>query len=478
MQLQLSATGLHPLAATSRVTSSSETDEGGLSLHFSIPEGMSFRYETETNRIATVSDTTATSAETHFVREGTLSGGIRYWRDSSSLYPDGMVANLILELTQQCNMRCAYCLYSGNYDNRRNHGEVRMDFDMVVQSIRLYASLNRNRKEAHISFYGGEALLEFRTIQKAVEVAREAIANHPLKFSISTNGLLLDEDVASWLDANPDVSVLVTLNGPFHDDYRRDRFGGKTLARIHQNLSRLKRGHPVVWDKQVRFICNVIFLDQIRPLRDFYASAIGKIPLAITNVIPYHGSAFIDSLAEHDKNTREAAWMDLADEYLETGDPFLHVLFRIRLSNVHERPLYHYGVPGEVPTCKPMSGSIFVGADGNLSLCERCGILSIGTVGNGVDKAALVRIYDNAYSAFRAKCANCWAQRLCSVCLANVDGLGTGNPSIPDAFCQNERSNVLADLRLYCRMALFHADTMSRLFPKSVPKQNEESVYV
>ena len=452
------------------------TDAGGLSLAFSIPEGFSFRYFAETNRIVPTGTFPAGEVPVASARGGTLSGGIRNWRERSPLFPDGMVKNLTLEMTQQCNMRCAYCLYSGNYDNRRRHGDVAMDSATIAAAIRLYVSLNRNRPAAHVSFYGGEALLEFGKIRDAVDLARTLAVPRPLTFGISTNGLLLDDEVGSWLDDNPDVSVLVTLNGPFQDDFRRDRSGGKTLAPILRNLGRLKSGHPDVWASRVRFVCNVASLDQILPMRDFFAAEIGKVPIAITNIVPYHGNDFINSLVRHDRENRESVWRDLAEEYLETGDPFLHVLFRIRLSNVLERPIIAPGTPGETQTCHPLEDSLFVSADGTLSLCERCGCLSVGTVGQGVDESVLSTVFDDAFRAFRAKCGSCWAQRLCSVCVANVDGIGTDNPNVSDAFCRNEKANVLEDLRLFCRMALFHPDAMSKLFPDSIHSTNAKEV--
>ncbi|MFR9286073.1 MAG: radical SAM protein [[Clostridium] scindens] len=72
---------------------------------------------------------------------------------------------LTLQVTQQCNLRCEYCAYSGLYENR-THANKNMDFDTAKKAIDFFLNHSRDSKQITFGFYGGEPLLMFKLIKR------------------------------------------------------------------------------------------------------------------------------------------------------------------------------------------------------------------------------------------------------------------------------------------------------------------------
>ena len=94
----------------------------------------------------------------------------------------------ILSVTEQCNLRCTYCCYSGAYESNRTHSSRTMnksDIDEIydfIQEMSLKRSL-------HIAFYGGEPLTQYELVQYAIQNAGKRWGENAL-FSITTNATL------------------------------------------------------------------------------------------------------------------------------------------------------------------------------------------------------------------------------------------------------------------------------------------------
>jgi uncharacterized protein len=76
---------------------------------------------------------------------------------------------LTLQVTQQCNLRCGYCAYSGIYDNNRTHSNKRMSFETARKAIDFFLDRNGELSDIVIGFYGGEPLLELDLIKRCID---------------------------------------------------------------------------------------------------------------------------------------------------------------------------------------------------------------------------------------------------------------------------------------------------------------------
>ena len=158
-------------------------------------------------------------------------------------------SQLTLKVTEQCNMRCKYCIYSEHYPDTKFYSEVYMKWETAKKAVDDFLShfhrtweRNKTRKPV-IAFYGGEPLLGFDVIKKTVEYVKSEYSQYCFNYSITTNGLLLkNKDIANFLKENG-FWIVVSLDGTKdnHDRYRVTRGGAPTydclMEIIEENFS-------------------------------------------------------------------------------------------------------------------------------------------------------------------------------------------------------------------------------------------------
>lgn len=151
--------------------------------------------------------------------------------------PWGETDSLCLYVAQDCNLSCAYCYNDGG----RAAGPGRMMAPEVAEAAFRRFFTEPGRQYA-ASFYGGEPLLNFRTVRAAVEMGRRLEAERGVKiaFSLTTNGTVLTDEMLDFLGAHF-ASITVSLDGPkgINDHFRRGT-GGGSHDRATATLRRLK----------------------------------------------------------------------------------------------------------------------------------------------------------------------------------------------------------------------------------------------
>lgn len=127
--------------------------------------------------------------------------------------------NLLLSLTEQCNLRCSYCYYKESQAERSRI----MSNEVLESSLELAfeRTIELKHNLLNITFFGGEPLLRFQTIKKAVKRAKVLAKEYKdklpddfqLRFFINTNGTLLTEDIIGYLKKEH-IGALLSLDGP------------------------------------------------------------------------------------------------------------------------------------------------------------------------------------------------------------------------------------------------------------------------
>jgi uncharacterized protein len=132
-------------------------------------------------------------------------------------------------LTDQCNFDCAYC-----YQQR---GKQRLEFSVLIRAIDFFHSFFG--PECSISFYGGEPLLAFNELKQTVEyVERLSKKNdHKIRYSLTTNGSRLDEDILRFLDEH-EFSMTLSFDGLAQDISRKKGSFDCLVSLIPQILAR------------------------------------------------------------------------------------------------------------------------------------------------------------------------------------------------------------------------------------------------
>ncbi len=139
---------------------------------------------------------------------------------------DPVIKALCLHIAHDCNLRCAYCFAGdGEYHGRK----ALMSYEVGKKALDLLIRSSGSRVNLEVDFFGGEPTLNFDVVKKLVEYgrSREKECNKKFRFTLTTNGLLLDDEILSF--ANSEMGNLVlSIDGRKEvNDRMRPTAGGK-----------------------------------------------------------------------------------------------------------------------------------------------------------------------------------------------------------------------------------------------------------
>lgn len=350
-----------------------------------------------------------------------------------------MFGNLMLVVTDGCNLQCAYCMLGG-YKGYKPLRAKHMDWETAKAAIDEFVALNNtpahramHNRKINIAFFGGEPLLRGDLLMRAVDYSKKLEkpgCGYWIDYSLTTNLTHLPDELAAFL-VSRDVSVQVSIDGPpeVHDRYRVTRNGKGSFDRMYRNLEKLRALDAGYFEKRVRAVITFNGNSDILAMHAFFSSGDPHIPK-----IAFIGSVRDMEVAEfHRRHPYDPArlygqYRELMDIYFEqkqTGAPvvhgdFLYHLFEEPLLTLYKR-IMSVGM-GEknsyTATCQP-GRRIAVATDGRYHVCERINEeFPIGDVQNGLDRAACENLMKRYYAAL-PDCDSCWANALCISCLAH-----------------------------------------------------------
>lgn len=452
---------------------------------FSTPGGY-YIFDVNTNRIINVSKevydylagkkdeiTSATKGEiSKMMRDGFLSNK----KVKEILHPasnslkdllDSALEKITLQVTQQCNLRCEYCIYSGdsgNYQNRP-HKNKKMSFETARKGIDFLIEHSQDANRLNVSFYGGEPLLEFELIQRCVEYANEKAEGKEVSFSITTNATLLTEDIIDYLSENG-IMLTISLDGPKEIHNKNRKFAGSGIGsfdKVIENMGKLKKKYPeyikkvmfsVVLDPTADFKCvseffvNYDTVKEANQVASFPSTHYIKTGLEIDDNFSSEHSyeffkIFLYKLGRLEKkyvsNLNMAYWSNLERNYHEKRTPTFS--------------FQDYGHPSG--PCVPGQLRLFMDADGVFFPCERVSeaseVMRIGTVESGLDVEKCWKIL-NIGKVTENSCKNCWAFRYCTQCAALADDTKSLNAQKRLEQCESTRAEIGGAFRDYCTL--------------------------
>lgn len=359
------------------------------------------------------------------------------------------ISMFTIEMTQQCNMRCTYCCYSGEYRDRRAHNSKEISFDTLDRTIDfIVAYADNSSNEITICFYGGEALLAQKKIQYFMNRLQNIVGDR-VSYTLSTNGLLLTEKVVDWICGINKFLLNVTIDGDevMHDAHRLTKNGNGSFNTIISNLEAFKVRYPEQYERRVRFLSTAYTLEDIRKLSltwDTIDVLKGKMPVHISLVIPN----FADSNRVYDTNESKDYFYASAFEDYKKGEASIQAAYLKKLlAIVEERSIEPLPTKLEIITCYQDLFSCFINVQGDLYACEKfCEEFSIGNVSSGFDIEKMLRITQRFTDRKNKHCGSCWAQRLCRMCLT---GLNHSDGEI-EKMCNMERETIELALKYFC----------------------------
>ena len=133
------------------------------------------------------------------------------YRPFADMLTEAPIKSMCLNISHDCNLRCEYCFAAqGDF----GHGRKLMPFEVGKAAIDFLIKHSANRHNLELDFFGGEPLMNLDVVKKVVEYARsiEKEHNKNFRFTMTTNGILLDDDSIDFI--NREMSnVVLSLDG-------------------------------------------------------------------------------------------------------------------------------------------------------------------------------------------------------------------------------------------------------------------------
>ena len=348
------------------------------------------------------------------------------------------VKALCLHVAHDCNLRCKYCFAStGDF----GQGRKIMPPEIAKKAIDFVIARSGVRHNIEVDFFGGEPLMAWDTVTQTVDYARslEEKYNKKFRFTITTNGLLLDEDKRKYINENMDNCVL-SLDGrrEVNDEFRKTVAGTGSYDTIVPKFKALVDERDPNLDYYARGTFtshNLDFAEDVLSIADA-----GFDRLSVEPVTADPGCGY--DLTEDDLPKIEAEYDRLTDIMLERkkeGKPFTFFHFMVDLD---QGPCVVKRLRG----CGAGYEYVAVTPDGDIYPCHQFVGKDEFKQGSVLDQSFNMDIAQkfagmNIYS--RPKCQKCWAKFYCSggCSAANYNMNHDMNDSY-DLGCEMERKRL------------------------------------
>ncbi|MBS3742212.1 MAG: radical SAM protein [Candidatus Cloacimonetes bacterium] len=335
-------------------------------------------------------------------------------------------AEIKINLTHKCNLDCSYCYVKKRYPSMgnmtKNTGKNIIDF-----FNKQFDGYN-----IKITFFGGEPLLNFSTMEYICEYATNKKKNN-FQFGMISNGTILNKKII-YLIKTYKMRLTISFDGPkyVHNRLRCYQNGKGTYDDIKSNIKTLQKNKiPIDYETTYTSIHEAYNLTR-HELIEFQKRELGFEDGVISNVSTFD----VDTKKLKNKNNKSKDSLD----YIEKGElvePWMYFPFHAFFNKIFIR--YLCGV-GKIYFDLTPDGSIYpcqllVGLNNNE--------LKMGNVNSDVNKNFLelqkkIDIFDHFKNK---KCKSCWAKFLCKGCPAQMYSENE-KLTISEKFCKTMKKNI------------------------------------
>ena len=325
------------------------------------------------------------------------------------------VKALCLHVAHTCNLNCSYCFAAqGKYHGERDL----MSFETGKKAIDFLISHSGDRHNLEVDFFGGEPLMNWETVKEIVAYARlrEKEENKHFRFTLTTNGVLIDQEVMDFCNREMD-NVVLSLDGrkEVHDHFRKDYQGRgsyETVVPLFQAFAQSRRGKSY-YIRGTFTHHNTDFTKDIFHMADLGFTELSMEPVVCPPSDPY-------ALTQEDLPVLYEQYEILAKEMLrrkKEGRPFTFYHYMLDLSH---GPCIYKRIAG----CGSGTEYLAVTPKGELYPCHQFvgeTAYRLGDLEKGIVNSALRDRFASCNVYARPQCRDCWARLYCSGgCAANA----------------------------------------------------------
>lgn len=327
----------------------------------------------------------------------------------------GVVKAICLHVAHDCNLACKYCFAGkGEYDGPKGL----MSFETGKKALDFLIEQSGTRKNLEVDFFGGEPLMNWEVCKKLVEYGREQekIHNKNFRFTLTTNGLLINDDVIEFCNREMG-NVVLSLDGrkSTNDAMRVSRNGAGSYDLIIDKFKKFanSRNQENYYMRGTYTHNNLDFSQDIIHMADMGFKELSIEPVVCSPDEPY-------ALKDGDLPTLKEQYQILADEMLK----------RYRKGNGFT--FYHYMIDLDAGPCivKRVSGCgvgteyLAVTPNGELYPCHQFvgdEKFLLGNIWDGITNKQVLEQFENCNVYSHKECKDCFAKLYCSGgCAANA----------------------------------------------------------
>ena len=359
----------------------------------------------------------------------------------------GPVKALCLHVAHTCNLTCSYCFASqGKYQG----DNALMPFEVGKRALDFLVENSGARTNLEVDFFGGEPLMNWGVVKQLVSYGRslEETCNKRFRFTLTTNGVLLNDEVTDFCNREMH-NVVLSLDGrkEVHDHFRRDHLNRGSYDIVVPKFREFvnKRGDKNYYIRGTFTHHNADFLQDILHMAD-----LGFTELSMEPVVTPPGDPC--AMTEDDLPVLFEQYEKLAAEMLKRSREGRPITF------------YHYMLDLERGPCvyKRMSGCgsgteyLAVTPWGELFPCHQFvgeSAYSMGDIWQGVKNTALQDEFRQCNVYSRTACSNCWAKLYCAGgCAANAYHASGSIGGVYDYGCRLFRKRMECAIMLHAAL--------------------------
>jgi len=361
---------------------------------------------------------------------------------------------LVIEITQNCNLRCKYCAYSGKYFYERKHCNKSINPTIIEKVIKIFKNMAKSSQIIGITFYGGEPLLKKDLLIKTIKILKQEIDSNKLWVNIVTNGTLLDPmffgKIKQLCEENFFFSISIDGPAEIHDRYRRTKNDEATHQLIIENLSRIRSLIGRKFSNHFKFLCTLHPPFDLFSLDSFFDQQL----FSDCNLKVTHLNIFDTTLRDELKYDCyipifKSQYKKLSQKYIDdlvnNKQPslFSRALFENYIRKIHNRLMNPPIRNIHAGTCK-LGQRLFCDSEGILYPCEKANSksLKIGDYNNGISYNNIDYIEKQWVDLLKFECSKCFAVRLCSLCYVHAIKANNFDINKMRINCANEKKSI------------------------------------
>ena len=326
---------------------------------------------------------------------------------------DFPLQSLVLNLTNQCNLSCTYCYEFGEDKVATPEGKPKfMDLETAKASVDFLLGQSAGRRAVHVTFFGGETLMNFPLLKSVVAYATEQAAaqGRTVDFSLTTNATLLTPAIIEFLSENR-IGVTVSMDGPpdLHDKLRVFANGRGSYDIIEPRVRALIQNHrtrPIT----ARVTLTSGVTDVVRIYRH------------LKQDLGFHEIGFAPVTTSPDRlySINEKGMDGVLEQFHVLADEWLEYALRGEMhgfSNVSDTMAELCQGVNKSHPCGAGLGLVGVGPSGDIAPCHRfvdSDAHALGHVSTGIDREKQADFLTRGHIGAKYDCHTCWARPLCA----------------------------------------------------------------